>query len=92
MGSIATQVSIVDQVTDMVFIDILNNKLQYASFEYVIMNGDKKIVRKGNFRAPSVQLRTNNLAEGLYQLQLLLNGKIWETTDFRKRKDEFAMA
>jgi hypothetical protein len=92
MGTIATQVSIIDKVSDMVYIDILNQKLQHASFEYVILNGEKKIVRKGNFRAPSVQLRTNHLEEGMYQFQLLLNGKLWETTDFRKRKDEFALA
>jgi hypothetical protein len=92
MGSMATQVSVIDRTSDMIYIDILNKKLQYASFEFVILNGEKKIVRKGNFRAPSVQLRTNNLEEGIYLFQLLLNGELWETTNFRKRKDEFAMA
>jgi hypothetical protein len=83
----STQVSVVGHMSDMIFIDIHNQTLQYESFEFNIYNGDKKVVRKGYFRAPSVQLRTNNLAEGTYQFELLLNGKVWETTEFRKKTD-----
>jgi hypothetical protein len=90
MLSNSTQVSVVEKVTNLVFVDILNDTLQYASFDYVIYDGAKKVVRKGYFRAPSVQFRTNNLVEGTYQFEILLNGQVWETAQFSKRSDAFA--
>ena len=78
------QVSVIGQVADMIYVNITNKTLQYDSFEYNIYNGDKKVVRRGYFRAPSVQLRTANLADGTYQFELLLNGQVWETAEFRK--------
>ncbi len=86
----STQVLVVEKVTNLVFVDILNETLQYASFDYVIYDGDKKVIRRGYFRAPSVQFRTNNLQEGTYQFELLLNGEVWETAQFSKRSDAFA--
>jgi len=92
MGANATQVSVIGNVSDLIFVDIHNQLLQYESFEYAIYNNDKKVVRKGYFRAPSVQLRTNNLQEGIYQFELKLHGKVWETAEFRKRPDILAFA
>jgi hypothetical protein len=86
----STQVSVVEKVSNLVFVDILNETFQYASFDYVIYDGEKKVVRKGYFRAPSVQFRTNNLQEGTYQFEILLNGQVWETAQFCKRQDAFA--
>lgn len=86
----ANQVSVVEKVSNLVFVDILNDTLQYASFDYVIYDGDKRVVRKGYFRAPSVQFRTNNLQAGTYQFEILLNGQVWETAQFSKRQDAFA--
>ena len=83
----STQVSVLGHLSDMIYIDIHSQTLQYESFEFNIYNGDKKVVRKGFFRAPSAQLRTNHLEEGTYQFELLLNGKVWETTEFRKKTD-----
>ena len=92
MIPISAQVSVIEKVTDLIFVDILNRRFEYESFEYIIYDGHKKIVRKGYFRAPSVQLRTNNLQEGTYSFQLLLNGEVWNTTEFRKKHDQYAFA
>lgn len=83
----STQVSVIEKVSNLVFVDILNDTVQYASFDYVIYDGDKRVVRRGYFRAPSVQFRTNNLVEGTYEFELLLNGQVWETAHFNKRAD-----
>ncbi len=78
------EVTITEKVYDLFFVDILNKTFLYQSFDYEIRGEDKKTVRRGTFRAPSVQLRTNNLAEGKYQFQLYLEGKEWQSTSFIK--------
>ncbi len=83
----STQLTLQEKVCNLFSVDILNETFQYASFDYVIYDGAKRVVRRGYFRAPSVQFRTNNLQEGIYQLELLLNGKVWETAQFSKRPD-----
>ncbi len=87
MSSTSNHVSVTTKSSDLINVDILNN-LQYESFEYVIYNDNKTMLRKGQFRAPSVQIRTNNLQEGIYQFQLLLNGQEWKTTLFEKYNSE----
>lgn len=79
------QVTVTEQVYDLIFVDILNQNLQYESFEYIIYGENKKMLRKGQFRAPSVQIRTNHLQEGMYGFQLLLHGEEWNHLYFEKK-------
>jgi len=88
MTTATDQVSVTTKSTDLIFVQILNEKLQYESFEYVIYGQDKSLLRRGTFRAPSVQIRTTYMNEGIYQFQLLLNGQEWKTTLFEKHSQE----
>ncbi len=88
MSPTSNQVTVTTKSTDLINVDILNFKLQYESFEYVIYNDNKTMLRKGQFRAPSVQIPTNHLQEGTYQFQLLINGQEWKTTLFEKCNPE----
>jgi hypothetical protein len=88
MAPILNQLSVTPKSTDLIYVDILNDSLLYESFEYVIYGNDKTMIRRGQFRAPSVQIRTNYLEEGTYHFQLLLNGKEWKTTYFEKQNIE----
>ncbi|MDB5190895.1 MAG: hypothetical protein JWQ96_458 [Segetibacter sp.] len=84
MTNNAIQVTVTEQVYDLFLVDILNQTLLYESFEYAICSEDNKTIRKGQFRAPSVQLRTSDLCEGNYQFQLYLKGKEWQCAAFQK--------
>ncbi len=77
--------TITEKVSDLLVLSIINEKLQYESFEYVIYTVNKTMLRKGCFRAPSVQLRTHNMEIGTYHLQLIHKGQEWVTTPFEKR-------
>ena len=87
-SALLNQVSVTPQSFDLIYVDILNQKLQYESFEYIIYTQDKKMIRRGQFRAPSVQIRTSCLQEGTYQFQLLLHGEEWKNTHFQKQSQE----
>lgn len=76
--------TVTEKVYDMLFVNILDEKLQYDSFEYVIYTINNTMLRKGCFRAPSVQIRTTNMDKGTYQIQLLHEGQEWITTLFEK--------
>ncbi len=78
------QVMVTEKVFDLFFVNILNEKVLYQSFDYIIYGEGKRLCRKGRFRAPSVQIRTNDLKEGNYQFQLFLNGAEWESSAFEK--------
>jgi hypothetical protein len=88
MSALLNQVSVTTQSFDLIYVDILNQKLQYESFEYIIYTEDKKMIRRGQFRAPSVQIRTCGLQEGTYEFQLLLHGEEWKNTLFQKQSQE----
>jgi hypothetical protein len=88
MSPILNQVNVTAKSYDLLYVDILNDALLYESFEYVIYRNDKTMLRRGQFRAPSVQIRTSNLEEGTYQFHILLNGEEWKTTCFEKQNPE----
>jgi hypothetical protein len=85
MSCALNQVSVTSQSYDLIYVDILNQSVQYESFEYVIYNQEKRMLRKGQFKAPTVQIRTNHLQEGKYHFQLLLHGQEWTTAFFEKQ-------
>lgn len=80
-----TEFTITQKVSDLLVMNILNEKLQYQPFEYIIYSQNKTMLRKGCFRAPSVQIRTNNMDCGTYHIQLLHQGKEWVETHFEKQ-------
>jgi hypothetical protein len=73
MGNSTIQVSITEKKNDVFDVDILTHATMYSSFEYIIYGANNKMLRRGQFRAPSVQLRTTGMQEGNYLFQLLLN-------------------
>lgn len=85
MSTLVNQVSVTLKSFDLIYVDILNQSLQYELFEYVIYTEDKRMIRRGQFRAPSVQIRTNDLQEGTYEVQLFLRGEEWKNMLFQKR-------
>jgi len=88
MTTATDQVSVTTKSTDLLFVQILNEELQYESFDYLIYGQDKSVLRRGTFRAPSVQIRTTYMNEGTYQFQLLFKGQEWKTTLFEKHRQE----
>lgn len=73
MGTSTIQISITEKKNDVLDVDILTSSMLFNSFEYRIWGDNNKMLRRGQFRAPSVQMRTNDLREGNYMFQLLLN-------------------
>lgn len=84
MSLILNEVSVTEKTSDILVVDILNQKLPYEPFEYIIYSIDNIILRRGQFRAPSVQLSTTHLHQGKYYLHLLHRGQEWHTTLFEK--------
>jgi hypothetical protein len=73
MGNSTIQVSITEKKNDVFDVDILTHSMMYSSFEYIIYGENNKMLRRGQFRAPSVQLRASGMQEGTYHFKLLLN-------------------
>lgn len=88
MSILLNQVSVTTQSFDLMYVDILNQTLQYESFEYIIYAEGKRMIRRGQFRAPSVQIRTNGLQDGTYEFQLLLHGEEWKNMIFQKHSEQ----
>lgn len=79
--------SATDAIPDLLVVKILNEHYRYDSFEYIIYSDNNAVIRKGTFRAPSVQLRTIGLNEGVYHMDLLYRGQKWKTNHFEKLKN-----
>lgn len=77
--------SVTDVVYDYLLIEINHNQSLSKNFEYRICTRDKKLVRQGCFRGPSVQLRLSLMDTGNYQLLLSENGSEWEQFGFEKK-------
>jgi hypothetical protein len=78
------EVAISEKKKDVLDVDIMNQPLFYKLFDYVIYGKDNKMIRRGQFRAPSVQLRTTFMQEGDYLLQVLLNENEYVSVPFHK--------
>jgi ABC-type uncharacterized transport system substrate-binding protein len=73
MATSTMQVTITENKTDVFNVDVLNENYFYKPMVYIIYGKDNKMVRRGQFMAPSVQLRTSYMQEGDYLFQILLN-------------------
>ncbi len=78
------QVAITEKNNDMFDVDISNQTLLYKSLDFIIYGKDNKMVRKGQFRAPSVQLRTTYMQAGDYLLQVMVNECDYVNIPFQK--------
>jgi hypothetical protein len=58
---------------DVFDVNVLNKEYQYQSLDYIIYGKDNKMIRKGHFRAPSVQLRITPMQECEYLFQIVLS-------------------
>ncbi len=74
-------------VNDHFFIEIKNQPLAGSTFEYKICTHDEKIIRKGQFSGPYVQLRLSLIEEGQYIFLLYLNGQKLQESSFEKRSN-----
>ena len=78
------QVAITEKKNDVFDVDILSQTLFYRPLDYIIYGKDNKMIRRGQFRAPSVQLRTTYMQEGDYLFQILLNEDDYINVPFQK--------
>jgi len=76
---------ITDIVHDFLFVEINSTALQNKTFEYKIISQEEKLIRKGHFEGPMVQLRLSLMQEGKYTFQLYLNGEQLLNSGFEKR-------
>lgn len=78
--------SITDIVQDFMFVEIRNIAILDKTFEYKIVSQDDKLIRKGRFEGPNVQLRLSLMPEGTYFFRLYLNGEELQHISFEKRQ------
>jgi hypothetical protein len=72
-------------VWDFMFVQIISDVLQNKTLEYKIFSLDDKLIRKGHFEGPIIQLRLSHIQEGNYIFQLYLNNIQLQQVPFEKR-------
>ncbi len=77
---------ITDVVQDFMFVEINSFVMQNKTFEYKIFSQDEKLIRKGRFEGPMVQLRLSLMQEGKYIFLLYLNGEQLQNSGFEKQR------
>ena len=82
-NSHANVATISRQVQDVMVVEVNTASLN-EEYEYSISDLENKIIRKGYFRAPLVQLRTSYMNDGEYLFHLYKAGKECFTEYFQK--------
>ena len=77
---------ITDVVQDFMFVEINSFVMQNKTFEYKIFSQDEKLIRKGRFEGPMVQLRLSLMQEGKYIFLLYLNGEQLQNSGLEKQR------
>lgn len=75
-------------VREMIVIKIEDRELAGASFEYSIVNQEKKICRKGIFTGSLVQLRVSHLKDGKYFFHLATSSREPSYQSFEKKSKQ----
>lgn len=75
-------------VREMIVIKIEDRELSEASFEYSIMNHEKKVCRKGHFTGSLVQLRVSHLKDGVYFFHLATSSREPSFQSFEKKSKQ----
>lgn len=82
-----TAAAVSNIVYDLMNVEIIHSSLFNNIFEYRICCDDEKIIRKGRFTGPNVQLRLSFIKEGKYSFLLFLNGEQIQQSGFEKIAD-----
>lgn len=74
----------------MIVIKIDDEDLRNESFEYSIVNQDKKVCRKGQFTGNCVQLRITHLKDGKYLFFLTTPTRETNQYPFEKKSKSYS--
>ena len=75
----------ISQITnDLVIMEVRHEDKSHCVFDYEIKDAAERIVRRGRFTGPLVQLGTQFLGNGIYEIDLMVKGKTWRTISFTK--------
>jgi hypothetical protein len=83
----ATTVCVTNEVYDIMNVQIEDSNFCDTTFEYYICNASQKIIRKGYFKGLQVQLRLSFFEEGMYLMNLMLQGNVWHSLSFQKKTE-----
>ncbi|HMC99005.1 MAG TPA: hypothetical protein VKH37_02600 [Ferruginibacter sp.] len=79
-----TSVSLLQVSNDLVVMEVRHEDRSDCIFDYEIKDGAEKIVRRGRFTGPLVQLGTQFLSNGNYEIDLMVKGEMWKKVAFTK--------
>ena len=77
-----TAVALLQVTNDTVMMEVWHEDRSDCIFDYEIKDTDENIVRRGRFTGPLVQLGTQFLHNGIYDIDLLVKGETWKTVRF----------
>lgn len=81
---IAPSVSLLQVTNEVVVMEVCHEDKRECVFDYEIKDGRERIVRRGRFTGPHVQLGTQFLNNGDYEIDLLVKGEPWKKVSFTK--------
>jgi len=81
-----TPVSLLQVTNDLVVMEVRHEDRSDCIFDYEIKDGTEKIVRRGRFTGPLVQLGTQFLNNGNYEIDLMVKGETWKRVSFTKNE------
>jgi hypothetical protein len=79
-----TAVAISQITNDIVIMEVRHEDRNDCIFDYEIKDAAERVVRRGRFTGPLVQLGTQFLNNGIYEIDLLVKGETWRTVRFTK--------
>ena len=79
-----TAVAISQITNDIVMMEVRHEDKRLCIFDYEIKDATERIIRRGRFTGPLVQLGTQFLNNGNYEIDLMVKGETWRTIHFTK--------
>jgi len=79
-----TPVSLLQVSNDIVVMEVRHEDRSDCTFDYEIKDTTERIVRRGRFTGPLVQLGTQFLHNGNYEIDLQVKGESWKKVSFTK--------
>jgi hypothetical protein len=77
-------VSFLQVTNEVVVMEVCHEEKRECVFDYEIKDVAEKVVRRGRFTGPLVQLGTQFLNNGNYVIDLLVKGESWRKVSFTK--------
>ncbi len=84
LTSTRTAVAISQISNDIVIMEVRHEDKSHCIFDYEIKDAADRIVRRGRFTGPLVQLGTQFLNNGSYEIDLQVKGETWRKVSFTK--------